>query len=688
MSPMVGIDPALMTRLINGLRRVSGLIPELDLQVERALTSLGLRVWGPSALPAIAREMNARIPALQGRLDLILAEPDRRPGSDGLLWADESAWLSKSPDEGAATAARLARLLRAEIPDHALDAETVAQLELHKNDPYFALAFFGQIPPAELKLLINQAYGSDLPPSERPLQRDAATPDRLLTMLSTLLGTASRGVGRTRPGDDYAARLVEGVEDRRQAFAVKRLLMDGEFEPSFLLAVVRRLYDADLAHPPDLSLPRDAWTMPGARDALPGDLSPMGAALVALAHHPAVAQDFLTDPERRPLDYLMRRHVWEGEADGDLGWAIEVAATEIRDHEVPVGGSRGYKSALIASWAVRFWSGAKVQANLPNTRANLGNVLAQYTGDVHRTTRAFSEEMAGVMADQDADKNLRGAEPYGALFDANGVKRAMTWAFEDEGAFRTVVAAHGMYAGRMLDEVAGKIAIEVRADFAEWRKSHPGATPEQLDAARQDLLEECMSRGGGSEFTRATRDLSRTTWLITDAANISDIAAAKATDARFATFKAMTEKVAGLAPGPQGKFFGLLVDEAKSLIFGTMKSNHEETARTDADSATGLAKHMFADLTAATMMRHDLFGDGSVPAATHPYKHKDFSPGSDGHFLVDGRIKPWAEMTAEERRSYDEWLSLNETGRVFGPPGEAIEIGFESAEKYYSQSGS
>ncbi|TYB68852.1 hypothetical protein FXF51_10105 [Nonomuraea sp. PA05] len=684
MSPMVGIDPALMTRLINGLRRVSGLIPELDLQVERALTSLGVRVWGPSALPAIAREMSARVPALQGRLDLILAEPDRRSGADGLLWADESDWLSKSPAEGAATAGRLARLLRAKISDHTLDAETVAQIELHKNDPYFALAFVADIPPEELKLLINRAYGSDLPPSERPLQRDAATPDRLLTMLSTLLGTASRGVGRLRPADDYAARLVEGVGDRQQAFAVKRLLADGEFEPSFLLAVVRKLYDADLAHPPDLSLPRDAYTMPGARDAFPGDLSPMGTALVALAHHPAVAQDFFTDPERRPLDYLMRRHAWEGGGDGELGWALEVAATEFRDHGLPPGGSRGYKSALIASWAVRFWSGAKVQANLPNTRANFGNVLAQYTGDVHRDTQSFTDKLPGVVTGQNPDKNLLGEEPYGAKFTAPEIRTAMRWAFTDDEAFRTVAAAHGMYAAKTLDELAAKIRREVDADFAAWHESHPAATKAELDTIRQDILEERMNRSGGAEFARATRSLSMTTWVITDAANVSRIGEAKENDARTATFKEMTEKVVGLVPGPQGMFVGLLVEHAKSTVFGHIKSSHEQQARKHADTAMGAAKHMFEDLTAATMMRRGLFGDESVPAKTHPYRYADFSPGSRGHFMTDGEIKSWADMKADEREAYDEWLKLNETGRVFKGPGDAIALGFKEAETSYS----
>ncbi|MFC5829322.1 hypothetical protein [Nonomuraea insulae] len=687
MSPQVGINPTLMIQLINGMKRVSSTLPDIGFQLERSITSLGVQLWGPTQLHAIARQLSDQIPALQGRLDLILAAPDRNSGKGGLLWADESAWLSKSPAEGAASAKTLATKLRDQIARHSLDAKTVAEIERHKNDPYFALAFTKEIPPRELKSLIARAYGSGLSPSSRPLQYDAATQDRLATMLSTILGTASRGVGRMRLATDYADRLVENVEDPQDAFAVKKLLQDGDFDHTFLLTVVTKLYDKDVAHPPDLSLPRDPWTMPGPRDAVPSDLSPMGTALAALAHHPAVAQDFFTDPQRKPLAYLMRQHPWNGNADADLGWAIEAAATEFRDHDLPSGGSRGYKSALIASWAVRFWSDPRVQANLPQSRAHLGKILAQYVGDVHRDTQAFSSELPGVAMSLDPDKNLRGEEPYGARFNGSDIKRAMTWAFKDNGVFDGVVAAHGLYSAKMLDELADMVAMEVRADFTVWRKSHPEATLQELDAMRQDILEERMSRSGGAAFARAASDLSMTTWVITDAANISDISAAKENDARFAAFKEMAEEVVGSTPGLQGKFIGLMVDSARRTVFGGVKSSLEEQAREDADTALGMTKHMFADLTAATMMRHGLFGDASAAAKTHPYRHKDFAPGAVGHFLANGEIRPWAEMSADQRVAYDEWLRLNDTGRVFGRPDAAITSGFQDAKNVYSEHG-
>ncbi|MEV0158912.1 DUF6571 family protein [Nonomuraea fuscirosea] len=688
MSPMVGIDPALMTRLIDGMKRVSGMIPDVDRQVERALTSLGIHLWGPSPLRDIGRQMSDLIPSLQGRLDLILAEPDRTSGMGGTLWADESPWLSSSPAEGAASAKTLATQLREQVASHSLDPHLVAEIERHKNDPYFAMAFATEIPPRELKALINALYGAGLSASARPLQRDVITQDRLLTMLSTILGTASRGAGRLRLPDGYADQLVDGIENGQDAFAVKRLLQDAEFDHTFLLTVVQKLYDKDLAHPPDPSLPRDPWALPGPRDAAPGDLSPMGAALTALAHHPTVAQDFFTDPQRRPLAYLMRRHPWDGDADTELGWAIEAAGTEFRDHDLPPGGSRGYKSALIASWAVHFWSDPKVQQNLPNTRGHLGTILAQYTGDLHRATRAFGEEVPGALIEQDPDKNLKGTEPYGALFNAMNLKKAMNWAFVDDSVFQAVTASHGLYSARMLDELAIKIAKEVAADLAIWRKSNPEATRQQIDAKRQDILEERMGRSGGAEFAQAAQSLSRTTWLITNAANISSIQEAKENDARFAAFKKMSENIVGLTPGPHGKFIGFMVDRAKEKIFEQVRSSHEERARADADTAMGAAKHMFTDLTAAAMMRHGLFGDGTVPVETHPNFHRDYAPDAEGDFIVNGEIMPWEKMRTAQRRAYEDWLSLNSTGRVFKGPGQSITLGFKESEANYSGQGS
>lgn len=51
MSPQVGINPTLMTQLINGMKRVSSTIPDVGLEVERALTSLEHPTGGPDPAP-------------------------------------------------------------------------------------------------------------------------------------------------------------------------------------------------------------------------------------------------------------------------------------------------------------------------------------------------------------------------------------------------------------------------------------------------------------------------------------------------------------------------------------------------------------------------------------------------------------------------------------------------------------
>ncbi|GAA3098705.1 hypothetical protein [Nonomuraea salmonea] len=256
MTPQVGIDPALMTQLINGMRRTAQTLPEVAVHIERNLSALGLHMWGPSHLHTVARRLADQLPALQGRLDLILATPDRTLGKDGLLWADESAWLSKSPRRRhhQRPASRHPPPHRAHRPrPHPGNSRRPGTPQ--KNDPYFALAFTQVIGPAELRSLIARAYGAGLPPSERPLQYDVATQDRLTTILSTLLATASRGVGRLTLPPDYTDLLTADLHLPENAFALKRLLQDGTFDHTFLLTLIRKLYDLDVAHPPDLSLP-------------------------------------------------------------------------------------------------------------------------------------------------------------------------------------------------------------------------------------------------------------------------------------------------------------------------------------------------------------------------------------------------------------------------------------------------
>ncbi|MEV4364417.1 DUF6571 family protein [Nonomuraea sp. NPDC049625] len=670
MSPRVGINPELMTKVIAMLKRTGPEFRESSRQVESALGRLGVEFWTSPALRRVADQMSAKPPDLQGRLDLILATPDAELERDGIIWADGADWQS-STTEGTAAAQAVAAKVRAQAKSGTFNTQTIAELEKHKNDPLFAAAFAKEIPPDELKRLISRMFRTDLPPTGRPDEKDLDTEKRVAGLFSTILGTASRA---GKLPDKYADELLKDLDDPQSAFAIGKLLGKGKFDHAFMLDVVKRVYDFDVAHPQARAREPES-PLPGQDKVRPApDVSPMSTVLSALIHHPKVAQDFFTDPKRRPLAYLMRERRWGPESDNLLGAALYEASTKFRDHDMPREQSSGYKAALIASWASHYWAEEKVQQNLPNTRIWAASIHANYISDVHRAYQAPPTTEIGVDAAYDPDKSLSGVQPYGAVFNKDELKKAMTWAFKDNDAFMTVAAAHAQYSVKVLDETASGLAAEVRAEFATWHKSHPEATKKQVDEKRQDILEKKMGGGGGAfEFQGAVNDLSETTYAITDAANIAKIEEAKKNDERYAAFKNMATKIIDLAPGPQGKFVGLLVSQAKDHIYGKFTSKLEDKARVEAGNAMEDAKIMFRDATAAAMMRHGLFGDGSAPAPTHPYASKQFPKGSRGDFLVNGKIMPKDEMSADQRRAYREWLYLNsDTKRIFYGADAAI----------------
>ncbi|MEV4391226.1 DUF6571 family protein [Nonomuraea sp. NPDC049607] len=666
----MGINPELMTKLIAMLKRTGPEFRESSRQVESALGRLGVELWASPALRLVADQMSAKPPDLQGRLDLILATPDVGLDREGMMWADGADWQS-STAEGAAAAQTLAARIRAQAKAGNLDAKTVAELERHKNDPLFAAAFAKELPPAELKRLISRMFRTDLPPTGRPDDKGLDTEKKVADLFSTILGTASRA--RKLP-DKYADELLKDLGDPQSAFALGRLLGKGTFDHAFLLNVVKRVYDYDVAHPQARAIEPEL-PLSGTNKMRPGpDVSPMSTVLNALINHPKVAQDFFTDSKRRPLAYLMRDRRWAPGSDKLLGEALFEAATKFRDHGMPREQSSGYKSALIASWAAHYWSEEKVQQNLANTRTWAASIQANYISDVHRAFQAPARKDIGVDPAYDPDKSLPGIEPYGAVFNKNELKTVMTWAFNDNDAFKTMAAAHAQYSVKALDETASKLAAEVRTKFAAWHKSHPGATKKQIDDKRQDILENTMSDSGGSaEFKGMVKDLSETTYAVADAGNIAKIEEAKKNDERYAMYKDMVTKIIDLVPGPPGKFVGLLVDQAKDHIYGQFTPNQEGEAKKAAANAMDDAKVMFEDATAAAMMRHGLFGDGSVPAPTHPYASTERPKAPENDFLVNGKIISKDKMSESQKTAYDEWLHRTPaTDRVFFGVDDAI----------------
>ncbi|MEV4019898.1 DUF6571 family protein [Nonomuraea angiospora] len=659
-----------MTKVIAMLKRTGPEFRESSRQVESALGRLGVEFWTSPALRRVADQMSEKPPDLQGRLDLILATPDAELSRDGIIWADAADWQS-STTEGAALAQAVAAKVRAQAESGTFDAQTIAALEKHKNDPLFAAAFAKEIPPDELKRLISRMFRTDLPPAGRPDEKDLDTEKKVADLFSTILGTASRA--RKLP-DKYADELLKDLDDPQSAFALGKLLGKGKFDHAFMLDVVKRVYDFDVAHPQARAREPES-PLPGQDKVRPApDVSPMSTVLSALIHHPKVAQDFFTDPKRRPLAYLMRERRWGPESDNLLGAALYEASTKFRDHGMPREQSSGYKAALIASWASHYWAEEKVQQNLPNTRIWAASIHANYISDVHRANQAPPRKDIGADTAYDPDKSLTGVQPYGAVFNKDELKSVETWAFNDNDAFATVAAAHGQYSVKVLDETAAALAAEVKAAFAAWHKAHPEATKTQINDKRQEILEEKMGTGGGAfQFRGVVNDLSETTYALTDAANIAKIEEARKNDERYAVYKNMVTKIIDLAPGPPGKFVGLLVDQAKDHIYGAFTSNQEGKAKKAAANAMDDAKVMFEDATAAAMMRHGLFGDGSAPAPTHPYASKQRPKAPENDFLVNGEIMSKDKMSESQKNAYDEWLHRTPaTDRVFFGVDSAI----------------
>ncbi|MEO3857505.1 DUF6571 family protein [Acrocarpospora sp. B8E8] len=689
---MVGIDPTLMTQLINQAKRVGTELPEVSQQIDQVLATLSLSLTGPGTLRDIGHQINARVPDLQRRLDLILAAPEVKLGSAGILWADDSGWLTATPAAGTAEATLLANRIRVEAGDGKLSAETLANLNKYQNDPYFAAAFARELP--NLKGLFAELFQANVLSQSGAVKRPSVSPEdqeKLAAALSGILGTASRLKGALKLQDGYADKLIENLGSPETAFALNKLLRYGTFEDAFLRDLATKVYDYERSQPAGTQYWQTvnpsvgAASHWGATVMLP-QTDPMAAVMAAFANNPAAAQDFFTDPKRKPLAYLMRERDWRSGNDNDLGRAIEAATTVFRDHEEPPGRSRGWKSALIAAWGIHFWQGEDVQRNLPNTRGSAGRLLASYVNDVNSAIQWGDSSQIGVRSG-DPDRNLAGAQPYGAVFAATGLKQAMTWAFTDSGAFKSVAAAQAQYTTEVLDAQAAKLKDEVDTVFAKWRADHPGAAAKGLDDQRQEILEDRMNAHGGRAFSSMTRALAAAFGAIVDAGAISDINEAKKHDANVKAFTDIVNSASGLVPLPalvgQDQLLKWGIDQAREGVFGQISSGYEGEARSRAQATLDQTVDMFRDITASAMMRHGLFGDGGVPAVTHPYSMENSKPGAVGDFLRKGEIIPWEGMTTDQQRAYIEWITYADTGRVFFDPERAIAGGFKDVEKYY-----
>ncbi|NJP96619.1 NDUFAF4 family protein [Nonomuraea sp. FMUSA5-5] len=662
----IGIDPALMTQLISEIKRLERSWPDADAQIGRALTSIGTSMSGPGTLRDVASQISQHVPDLQRRLDLIVST--QKIGLDkGVVWADETLWVSNSPASGAAAAKTVADQLRKAVKDVAegrgtLSKETLELLEKHQHDPYFAVALAKEIPPKELKALLERFYLAD----RGSLKDDWAAPssssvmDRLARALSVTLGTASRGVGEMKLPKAYIDELIATDDDPMSGRMVDELLRYGTFDDAFLREIANKVFD-------NAQKPSSQQQ----------DIIKFGPGLAAaLANNARVAQDFFTDPARKPLSFLMRDNFW-GSGNGELGRAIEAATTRFRDHGQPPGTSRGYKSALIASWAAHFWSDPRAQANLPDTKQNAARVFSAYMGDVHRAAISDFPEPMGVNPQPDSDPNLPGKQPHGAMFDGGAVKNVMTWAFKDPQALKIAVEGHGEYSTKVLDAQGKAIRDMVNAEFAEWKSTHPDASKEEQAAHRQKILTDNMNSNPGKLFNAQANTLGKSLHLIVDAGNLTNIHEADQKDQKSQAFKDGVSRTLKLVLTPAGDWVVAGYEYFEGPVSDSIKHTEGKAARSQGEETLRESQRLFKDLTANVMMRYGLFGDESAKGSAHPHASENYAERSGGDFLAKGQIIPRDQMTWQQRIAYDEWLKSSPAAAVFREVDRAVWEGFQ-----------
>jgi hypothetical protein len=664
-----------MTQLIGEIKRLEPSWSEVDTQISSALRSIGASMSGPGLLKDIGFQIGQQAPDLQRRLDLIVAT--QKIGLDkGVVWADETLWVSSSPASGAAAAKSIADQLRKARTDtatiggqEALNHETLDLLEKHQNDPYFAVAFAKEVPPQELKALLGDLYFS----VRHSLQKDREGPpssdlDRLAVALSVTLGTASRGVGDMKLSKGYADELIATDGDVATGLMVDKLLRYGTFDDAFLLDVANKVFDN--AHKPQAEQQQIIDFRSGLA--------------AALANNPRVAQDFFTDPARKPLAFLMRENYW-GSGSRGLGRAIEAATTTYRDNGQPPGSSRGYKSALIASWAVHFWADPRAQAFLPDTRQSAAHVFAAYMSDVHRISGSSNRESMGVTPLKDTDPNLPGSQPYGALFDRETAKNAMTWAFKDPHALKTVVEAHGEYSVKVFDAQGAQIKDKINTAFTEWRSSHPNATEAEQRAYRQKLLTDGMAGSIGDLFNARVYDLSKSLHFAIDSGNLANIKEADRRDEANKALKDAFTRTLKLALTPAGDWVVAGYEYAEENISDNIKFTEGKAARSKSVDTLVESQNLFKDLTANAMMRHGVFGDESTLGTAHPHAFANYAKKSEGDFVVDGRIIPRSQMDSTKAYAYDEWLKRSPASGIFRKTDQSVWEGFQRAVPSYPE---
>lgn len=660
-SPLVGIDPAGLAVLIRAMSAAQTEMYAAANSLQSSLRNVGVVVYGPTPLTAVAAWFGSQVPSLQRRQALAEAAGQLQPWTrtaGNMVWLDEALVTRFATPADALAAGKAAAVrLRASLDNGEIDPQVAADLELLKADPHFALGFAQDMGPQGLtdlplrlvamreELERNAAYlGPDFVG-----ERDAliAQSVALMTAVGNTFAAATRGnTPDTALPASFVEDLVKGLP--HNGFGLSQLLRFGDHSTEFLGTISEGLY----THEREEAYGKGYWQGIASGNgsyATPsigpsngqddqGFFDPMVGLMTAMSRNPVAAQNLLSDPAK--LEYFSSGRVWTSDQGNAYGKTLEAATTTFRDHTEPPGSSAGYTSAMIASQVIRT-IGDKADGRIyEGMRDSVGNILAAYISDVDKAAIDARTDDPGVDGLRNPD--MPDPQPYGAIFRRADLSKVMTQAFEDHEAFKTVSAAATAYSNTFFEEIAKKVVAQAGPGLAQT-----GALG--LDAGSRDRLE-TAAQHAASMFG-----------LITQSGNIANIALADSEDARAKIWLDLANSGLDLVPLP-GKGFaekalGFAVGQTKDQVFDHFAPSSGAGARVTAGTANDVTQTMLVDMAAAAMAKHGVFGTSATsPAGLH-------APGSEYRFVMpDGTLVSWKTMTPLQRTAYRGWITSSDAG--------------------------
>lgn len=619
-----GIDPAQMEAFEKALARAQDTLGTNEPRIRHALEALNLDTSHLAVLRETRQWIAGKRPELRRRNETIQAVRERwSPGTvpaTGLTPFDEGLYARAARNADAYAAAQA---LGRAAQSGKIDQSVLAELEKRADDADFATALMYALGATGFRtVLATTGKGTD----RAAAQRLQAALGKALAAASPRLDAAWRA--------ELTAKGSEG-----QHYWLSRALMHGTYDAAFLVDVARKI---EAAH----------------RDPV---LDPLPGVLTALSRVPAAAQDFFArDPGL--LNRLMneRRTLDDGKA---LSAALLAATTVFRDHAgTPGNPSRGYLSAKLASEIISLEAQRlKNDQPLRLTPDALGRLFAAYILDINRVAKSNTDQFIGVAAED--HPGLPGQEPFGARFVTADLRAVMKEVFkQDSDAFKVVSAAQTVWASKLFDAAAARVAA-----------------------------------GESSEvFTVAAEEIGTGFGFISDAASVAAIQEGQELDeAQERNVKIISAVVnSGLAI-PQNAAWPIVAGWSgawSGLIEDSLKGDNKEKSIEKANSTADEIHLLVRQLAVQAMLNHHLFGPHDPPGKHHPWaslsgleKGDDPRKAPNNFLKEDGKtlltLKEMLESKGEGGRgaaydAYRRWLDAGLAGKAWGDVRRALDSAY------------